>query len=248
MSASSGERVAIVTGAGRGIGEGAARALAEWGAKVVVADINLPAAEETAASIVAQGGAATGIRVDVSDPDDCEHLAARALEWAGRIDVLFHSAGVSEGAIQAVEMPIGEWRRVLAVNLDGTFFICRAVLPTMLARRSGSVVLMASGRAVSGAPLHSAYAASKAGVIALTKSLAWEAGPSNVTVNCISPGPTDTPMLRATLTDDVVAGIVAADPLRRLSSPADVGSMVVFLAGSGSWITGQHHTLRMYTA
>jgi 3-oxoacyl-[acyl-carrier protein] reductase len=244
----SGERVAIVTGAGRGIGEGAARALADWGARVVVADINLPAAEETAASIVRGGGVATAIRVDVSDPDDCGRLAADTVDWAGQIDVLFHAGGVASEAVQAVDMPIDEWRRIIGVNLDGTYFACRAVLPFMLARRSGSVILMASGRAVSGAPLHSAYAASKAGVVALTKSLAWEVGPSNVTVNCISPGPTDTPMLRATLSDDVLAAVLAADPLRRISSPADIGSMVVFLAGAGSWITGQHHSLRMYTS
>ena len=242
-------QVALVTGAGSGIGQGSAVALAEAGAAVVAADINLAAAQATAGQIEKAGGRATALQVDLANSASCHELVAQTLAWGDRVDILFNSAGVATARRTPIaEMSDEEWRRVNSVNLDGTFYICRAVIPPMIKQSHGAIILMSSGRANLGAPYNGAYGASKGGVASFTKGLAWEVGKYNINVNCLAPGPTDTPMFRSGgITEEQVAKLASADPMKRISTPAEVAKMVVFLAGEGHWITGQLHVLRMYS-
>ena len=240
-------KVALVTGAGSGIGKGSAFALAQAGAQVIAADINLEGAQTTASEIEKQGGQAKAFPVDVADSGSCHELVRQAVEWAGKLNVLFHAAGVSARGTTIAEMSDEAWLRVMGINLNGTFYMCRAVVPHLIEQQTGSIILMSSGRAVMGAPYNAAYAASKGGVMSFTKSLAWEVGKYGINVNCLAPGPTDTPMFRTGQTEEQIAAVAAADPMKRISTPEDVGKMVVFLAGEGNWITGQLHILRVYT-
>ena len=240
-------KVALVTGAGSGIGKGSAQALAQAGARVIAADINHEAAQVTASEIEKQGGQATALPVDVADSASCNELVRRAVEWAGKLNILFHAAGISARGTAIADLSDEAWLRVIGINLNGTFYMCRAVVPHLVEQRTGSIILMSSGRAVMGAPYNAAYAASKGGVMSFTKSLAWEVGQHGINVNCLAPGPTDTPMFRTGQTEEQIAAVAAADPMKRISTPEDVAKMVVFLAGEGSWITGQLHVLRIYT-
>lgn len=240
-------KVAIVTGGASGIGKGSALALARAGARVAVADVNSAGAQTTAKDIEQAGGEALALTADVARSEQCDDLVRRTVDWAGSVHVLFHAAGVVSPRAAIAEMSDDEWRRVLSINLDGTFYMCRAVVPHLIRQQEGSIILMSSGRAVLGAPYNAAYAASKGAVMSFTKSLAWEIGRYNINVNCLAPGPTDTPMFRTGMSEEQVARVAAADPMKRISTPEDVAKMVVFLADEGRWITGQLHVLRVYT-
>jgi len=245
MATSLAGQAAIVTGAGSGIGRASALALAGEGARVVVADWRGDAAQGVGDAIEARGGRALAVVADVSDPDSVEKLVAQSLEAFGQVDVLLNCAGVSMR--QAVlDMSDAEWHRVLGVNLHGTFYCCRAVARHMVARRYGRIINLASDRATFGLVNGAHYAASKGGVIALTKSLALELGRASVTVNAINPGTTDTPMARGTLSDEEWQSRGRQDPLGRFSTPEDIAQLVLFLAGTGgAFMTGQVVTVRM---
>lgn len=246
-------RVALITGGGRGIGRGAVRALAEAGASVLIGDIDPEVAQEAADEVNALGGLAWAHQVDVGDPQSCRNLVERAEREAGRLDVLFHAAGVQFQNTHVVNTSDEEWHRFIHVNLSGTFYVCRAAIPLIAREEGGSITLMASGRVENGRAGAAAYAASKGGVASFTYSLAWEMGPLGVNVNCLVPGVTDTDGTRAFQRGigvdpaDAHARFAADDPMGAVSSPADVASTVLYLATAGRWITGQMHTLRVYT-
>ena len=230
-------QIAVVTGGGSGIGRAAALALAGDSARVVVADVSAEAAGRVRDEIRARGGEAVAVTTDVSD--------GAPLETFGQIHVLFNSAGISLRR-SVVDMTDAEWHRVLAVNLHGTFYCCRAVGRHMAERGYGRIINMASDRATFGMVNGAHYAASKGGVISLTKSLALELGPSGVTVNAINPGTTDTPMARGTLSDAEWQSRARQDPLGRFSTPENIARLVLFLAGpGGEFMTGQVVTVRM---
>ncbi|PYO02945.1 MAG: hypothetical protein DMD91_02200 [Candidatus Rokuibacteriota bacterium] len=236
---------AIVTGGGSGIGRAAALALAGESARVVVADVRADAAGAVRDEIRAKGGEALAIATDVSDAMAVEKLVATSLDTFGPIHVLFNSAGISVRR-PVLEMTDAEWHRVLGVNLHGTFYCCRAVGRHMAERRHGRIINMASDRATFGMVSGAHYAASKGGVISLTKSLALELGPFGVTVNAINPGTTDTPMARGTLSDAEWQSRARQDPLGRTSTPENIARLVLFLAGlGGEFMTGQVVTVRM---
>ena len=180
-------RVAIVTGAARGIGHGIARALAAEGASVVVADRDLPGAERVAEEL--DGAVAVG--VDVSVEEDVRGLVDATLAAFGRIDVLVNNAGLAS-ASPLGETTLDEWNRVLAVDLTGVFLCSRAVVPTMAEQASGAIVNIGSQLGLRGAPNLAAYCAAKAGVHGLTKALARELAPLGIRVNAVAPGPVDT--------------------------------------------------------
>lgn len=238
-------RVALVTGAASGIGLACARLLAANHAAVVVADRNVAGAEEAARQIAAAGGEALALAVEIGESASVDALVVRTLERYAQIDVLVHCAGVSPRK-NVVDLTDDDWHRVIAINLDGTMYVSRAVARHMLPRKTGTMILIASDRGLLGQSAKSAYAASKGGVIAFAKSLALELGPHGITVNALNPGTTDTPLVRSEMPPALWDQRVKADPLGKLSEPEDIAEIVLFLAGSaGRFMTGQLVTTRM---
>lgn len=228
-------KVALVTGGASGIGLACARALAAEGARVVVADLNAEAAAEAARGV---GGAS--VAVDVTSPDDVRHAVAAAVEAFGALDVLVTCAGIFHSTPLDRLAP-EEWDRIQAVNLRGTFLVAQAALDVMIPRRSGRIVTIASlAGQVGGLASGASYAASKAGVAGLTKSLARFAGPHGITVNTVNPGIIATPMT-AVLSEEQRAALVERTPLGRVGTAEEVAAVVVFLASDGaSYIHGAH--------
>ncbi len=236
-------KVAIVTGGASGMGRASALLLARHGAKVVVADRDADGARSAVGEIVAAGGSAIDVAVDIGDSGEVAALVARTQQQYGRIDVLFHAAGICP-RVPFLEMTDAQWRDVLRVNLDGTFFITRDVGRVMAAQGTGTMILVASDRGVHGSIDYAHYAASKGGMLALTKSLALTLGKHHVTVNAINPGITDTPLARAAVVQWDQK--MALDVLGTYSRPEEIAEMVLFLAGTaGKFMTGQIIGTRM---
>ncbi|MFR9805561.1 SDR family NAD(P)-dependent oxidoreductase [Pseudonocardia sp. RS010] len=245
------DRVAIVTGAGSGIGAATAARFAKAGAVVVCADIDPTAAKEVATRLGSAGAAAEAATVDVSLGADVEAMVQAVRARHGRIDVLVNNAGVgSSGA--AVDVDEDEWNRVLAVNLTAVWRCSRAVLPVMAGAGSGSIVNLASITALHGYPRMAAYSAAKGGVIALTRQMAADAATHGVRVNAVVPGTVHTPLTQtlwddgggfggtASSVEEQVAAAGAGYPLGRLGTPDEPAALIAFLAGADSrWITGQ---------
>lgn len=237
--------VALVTGSGSGIGRATALTLARQGALVALADRNLTAVKEVRDDITKFGREALALRVDVAEPRSVQEMVDQTLTAFGQVDVLVNCAGISPRQ-WVLEMSDDEWHQVLGVNLDGTFYVTRAVARPMVERGSGTMILIASDRGLYGLDGGSHYSASKAGVIAYTKSLALELGPRGITVNAINPGTTDTPLARGALSEEEWQQRWGQDPMGRLSSPEDIAEIVLFLAhAGGKFMTGQLITTRM---
>ena len=228
-------RVALVTGASRGIGAAIARRLAAEGAIVGVNAIDGPGAEAVAAELRAGGADAQAFRADVADPTEVGSMVASVETWAGPVEVLVNNAGVLEMA-PLREMDPRVWHRVVDVNLGGTFHCTRAVAPAMVARGSGRIVNVASFWGIVGVAGATHYCASKGGIIALTRAAAAELGPAGVRVAAIAPGTVDTEQLRA---DAAFAGITLTEMRRRyaaetlvgrIASPEEIAWLVAFLA------------------
>ena len=235
-------RVAVVTGGASGIGLGAARQLAADGHHVAVLDLNGGAAEAAAAELRAAGAQAVGVEVDVADAASVDAAFARVRAELGPVEILVTSAGI-ESFDPLADITGEKWDRIIAVNLTGTFRCVQLAVPDMLAARWGRIVTISSSSAQSGAPNMTHYAASKGGVIALTKALAVEFARQGITANTIAPSLVDTPMARAAEAAgdfpgvDVVGPMV---PLGRAGTPADIAAACSFLCGEGgSYITGQ---------
>lgn len=233
---------AVITGAGQGLGRAFAHAFADRGAAVVIADFNLENAERVAEELQAKGGSARAVRVDVSDPDSVAAMAEAAVAAFGTPAVLVNNAAIfSTLAMRSYnEIPIEEWRRVLAVNVSGAFFCCRALVPLMVARGYGKVVNISSGTIWIGRPNYLHYVTSKAALIGMTRALASEVGAGGVRVNALTPGSTQTEIERTTITREARQRMAEATALRRVQVPADLVGAVLFLASTDSdFITGQ---------
>ncbi|MSQ18363.1 MAG: SDR family oxidoreductase [Betaproteobacteria bacterium] len=236
-------QIAIVTGGASGIGRACAALLGKHGAQVIVADRDQEQARAACEEIRNHGGSAIDMACDVSDAKAVGRLVAHTKGTFGRIDVLVHAAGICPRK-PFLEMTDEDWRGVLNVNLDGTFYITRDVARVMSVQRSGTMILITSDRGVHGSIDYAHYAASKGGMIALTKSLALTMGQFGVTVNAVNPGLTDTPLGRAA--NPAWQEKMAIDVLGKVSEPADVAAMVLFLAGTGgAFMTGQIVGARM---
>lgn len=232
-------RCALVTGASRGIGRAAAAALAREGWPVCVNFLERrDAAESLVSELRAQGLPAMAFQADVTDREAVEAMIQAASEELGPVELLVNNAGISQyGLFQDVDD--AAWDRVLAVNLTGPRNAIRAALPHMLSEKRGCVVNISSMWGLRGASCEAAYAAAKAGLIGLTRSLALELAPSGIRVNCVAPGCVETDMVRA-LGEETRAMLAEETPLGRLGRPEDVAEAVVFLASEkASFITGQ---------
>lgn len=229
-------RIALVTGASRGIGRAIARRFAEGGATVVAAARGTNA-EETASAIVAAGGRAEAVTLDVTDAAAIAAAVAGVLERYGQIDVLVNNAGITRDQLM-LRMKRDDWDAVIATNLTAAFATCQAVLRPMIKQRSGRIVNISSVVGQSGNAGQVNYAASKAGVIGLTKAMAVEVASRGITVNAVTPGLIDTDMTKA-ISGSAHADWAAKIPLQRLGTPEDVAGAVTFLASDeASYITG----------
>jgi NAD(P)-dependent dehydrogenase (short-subunit alcohol dehydrogenase family) len=239
-------RTALVTGAASGIGRASAELLARNGAAVALGDQNLAGLESARDEIVAAGGAAIALDVDVASSASVNAMVAATIERFAQIDILVHCAGGAGARKDVVDLTDEDWRARIGINLDGTMFVTRAVARTMIPRRAGTMVLIASDRGLLGDRSRSAYAASKGGVIAFAKSLALELGPHEITVNALNPGTTDTPAVRRSMPAELREQRIKSDPLGKMSEAEDVAQEVLFLAGPAArFMTGQLMTTRM---
>lgn len=233
-------RVAVVTGASRGLGRAMASALAEAGAHLALVARSKPDLEETARAVEAFGRRALVLPTDVSMYREVEAMVESVQATLGRIDILVNNSGVAV-VKPLVELSLEEWGRVLATNLTGAFHCCRAVGPLMIARRRGKVINVVSVLGAAGLPGYSAYSASKGGLIALTRTLAVEWARHNIQVNAIAPGWVQTPMSAPAFEDEKVRDrLLRGIPARRVGQPEELGPLVVYLASEASdYVTGE---------
>jgi len=227
-------RVAIVTGAGQGIGRAIAEKLRDEGAAVIVADKN----SETAAKSAAEIGGIAHV-TDVSDPDQVSALVAAAVDQFGRIDILVNDAAIVP-FVPWEELDFAEWRRVMSVNIDGVFLMCKAVYPHMKAAGYSRIVNIASNVVTAGTPNMAHYVSSKGAVFAFTRSLATEVGAYGITVNAVAPGLTASEGVLASPHAGAFDFVVSLQSIPRRGVPADIAPAVAFLASAEAhWITGQ---------
>ena len=235
--------VAVVTGAGSGIGRACAVRLAKEGFAVAVLDLNLDAANAVVGEIREAGGEATAVYVDVSDRTKVNAAMDEARTALGPIAVLVNNAGYSN-TTAFMKITDEQWQKMLQINLTGTYYCCQAALPDMIAAKWGRIVNISSSSTLSGQPFMADYVAAKSGVNGLTKSLALEFGPKGITVNALPPGFIDTPMLRDAEARGFLGGTVEEHtqrtPVRRPGRPEDLANACAFLCREESdYITGQ---------
>lgn len=240
------DRVAIVTGAGQGIGRVFAHAYASAGAIAVVAEIDEARAGKVVDEIQGFGGQAMAIQCDISDPDSLSRLA-KAVEGAyGRVDILVNNAAIFSTIKMRPfeEIPLEEWRRILDVNITGVMLSCRAVVPIMRKRGWGRIINMSSGSITMGRPNYLHYTTSKSSLIGMSRSLARELGPAGITVNAILPGAVFTEIPRETVTEEQTRVMLDAQCIHRRQVPEDLVGTVLFLSSEGSaFLTGQSITV-----
>jgi 3-oxoacyl-[acyl-carrier protein] reductase len=230
-------RTALVTGASRGIGKACVDALASTGHRIVLAARSVDRLEEPANAVRAAGAEAFPIEMDLSKPESIANGVSRAIKEFGRIDILVNNAGMTKDGL-AVRMKQADWEIVLQTNLSGSFYVIQQVLPAMMRERWGRIVNISSVVGEMGNGGQANYAASKAGLLGLTKSLAQEVGSRNITVNAIAPGFIETDMTHG-LSAELRQKLLDETPLKRMGTPQDVASAVRFLASDeASFITG----------
>ncbi len=231
-------KVALVTGAGVGIGRSIAVLFAQEGAKVVVADCQQDGSQATLEAIRQDQGEALFVQGDVSNADQARQMVQAAMSNYGRLDILVNNAGILLRA-SVLDTDEEHWNRVLAVNLTGAFLCSKYAIPSMIEQGGGVILNIASTAGLGGGYHRAAYSASKGGMIALTGSMALDHAANGIRVNCLCPGPVDTPMMRSSTTPAGIEQIRVASPLGRLADPAEVASVALCLVSdAASYVTG----------
>jgi len=233
-------KIAIVTGGGGGIGRRVATAFSQYGAPLLIADINREASAEVVSEIKAKGGEAIAVQVDVTRPNEVQDMVDLAVRSYGRIDILFNNAGINIRS-RAETYSIDDWNKVIAINLTGMFVCAQTVGRVMMKQGGGKIINTASVSAKLGHPGNLAYAAAKHGVVGMAKVMAVEWAKYRVNVNCIAPGVIKTPMTMKAFSDpEKHRELVSKVPMGRLGEPDDLIGAVIFLASEASdYITGQ---------
>lgn len=233
-------RVALITGAGNGIGRAVAHKMAAGGMAVFIADCDRAGADRVQGEIAAVGGEAEALALDVTKAHEVKAAVAEVEKRHGRIDVLANIAGGSFYTKRMEEFTWAEWRQVIDTNLKGTFLMCREVAPIMKRQKSGRILNTASNYGITGSPLRAPYSAAKAGIIAFTKSLALELAADGILVNTVAPGPTDTPRVMGKESPEARRERWSIIPLGRTGQPEDLAEMFYYLTTPESaWMTGQ---------
>mgnify|MGYP001594842469 CR=1 FL=1 len=237
------DKVAIVTGARRGMGKAHALTLAKAGAKVVVADISKEDCEKVVKEVEKEGGEALAVKCDVTKKEEIEQMVQAAVKKWGKVDILVNNAGIAEFA-SFLEMTEEQWDRTLDINLKGYFLCAQATAKEMVKQKSGGVIVniasVAMGQQGIGFPSVAHYCASKGGIVGLTEALAVELAPYNIRVNAIAPGMIETPMMDTVKSDPkILEGLLTRVPMRRVGKPEEVSNLVLFLASDdSSYMTG----------
>lgn len=231
--------VALVTGAGSGIGQTVAQRLARHGARVVVTDVSEKGIAETLDLISAEGGTAMGHPLDVCDPASVEAAFAAAEVWDKTVDILVNNAGIAPMK-PFLDFPLAEWNRVMAVNVTGGLLCGQRAGRAMVAQGYGRIITMTSVSGIRAGIGRTAYGTSKAALIGLTRQMALELGEHGVTANAIAPGPIVTPLTEASYTEDTVAAFKRMIPARRMGAPADIAAAVAYLASpEAGYVNGE---------
>jgi NAD(P)-dependent dehydrogenase (short-subunit alcohol dehydrogenase family) len=237
------DKVALITGAGSGIGRASAILFARHGAHVAVVDRNEGAGRGTEEAIRAAGGSSLYVEADVSLAEACEAMVRRTVEAYGRLDVLFNNAGLESPYAFLADQPMAEWDDLIAVNLMGTLYGTRFGIAQMISNGGGVIVNTSSVTGLSGFMLQAVYGATKAAIVNITLNTALEYGSANIRANCICPGPIDTPILRAALeqvpVEDVESLVTSIIPMGRIGRPEEVANVALFLASDeASYVSG----------
>jgi NAD(P)-dependent dehydrogenase (short-subunit alcohol dehydrogenase family) len=235
------DKVALVTGGGSGIGEATAKELAAKGAKVVVVDLNLEAAQRVAGEI---GGSAAAFQANTASKEDNEKAVRFAVDTYGKLNYAVNNAGIGGKPAPAGDFDLDEWDKVISINLSGILYGMRYQIPAMLdaGARQSAIVNMASIHGVVAAPMSGAYTAAKHGVVGLTKNAAAEYGAQGLRINCVGPGYISTPLLENNLDEEARNGLAAKHPLGRLGTAKEVAHMVAFLlSDEASFSTGGYY-------
>ncbi|MXN93051.1 SDR family oxidoreductase [Flavobacterium sp. Sd200] len=230
-------KIAVVSGAGSGIGRAIAQTYAREGAKVVVADVSTEHGEETVKAIQDAGGDAFFVKADSSLPEENKKLVEAVVAKYGRLDVACNNAGIGGPATPTGEYDVTAWDKVIALNLSGVFYACRYQLEQMEKNGGGSIVNIASIHGTVAAPNSVAYTASKHGVVGLTKNIAAEYGQKNIRCNAVGPGYIETPLLTAHANQDMLKALEAKSVMNRLGTPQEIAELVTFLSSEKSSFT-----------
>ncbi len=233
------DKVALITGAGSGIGRGSALLFAQEGARIAVIDLDEGSAAQTVHQIKSQGGKAIAIRADVSNPADAQRMVEETVKCFSTVDILYNNAATEGPICFAAQLSVEQFDYVMDVNLRGTWLGMKYALPIMMEKRSGAILNVSSLAGLKATPGGAAYCASKFGVIAITQAVAIEYGKYNIRAKCIVPGWIETPMVHRLFGATLPHSSVTAPPLRRIGQPEDVARAALFLASDdANYITG----------
>jgi len=231
------EKVAIVTGSGRGIGRSIAEALLNEGAKVVISDINEELIQQTTSELKSKGADVMGVSCNVTVTESIEKMVETVINAWGKVDILVNNAGITRDSLM-MRMSEEQWQAVIDTNLTSAFKVTKPVVKVMSKQRSGRIINIASTTGVHGNFGQANYAAAKAGLIGLTKTVALEYASRGITCNAVAPGFIDTAMTKA-LGEEIITKVIEKIPMGRMGTPDDIAEAVLFFAGPGSYVTGQ---------